>query len=415
MVATDAPGSGEGPAGREAVSRRIAAAVAALDTGRGAVLEIAGEPGMGKTSLLGLVVELAERRGARLARATALRGAAPSRQLFRDAWADLPARLLDRLTEADDETVFREVRTSLADWAAGGGVVVLDDVHLADEASLRLLARLVRTPVSAPLVLAVGHCSRRTGSVLLEALDDGARTGTTVRVELLPLAAETASVLLDSWYGAEERDPAFLAQLHDASGGNPRHLRILMAAGWRPELWPDSPGPDTGALLREAAAMAAELDALDPGQQTVVTAAAVLGGPFRSEDAAEISGIGLAATLEALTGLVRADVVRHVAPGALFAFRHPLLGHVAHERAPLPALLAGHQRALDLLTARGASAGDLARHAEHLIGANTAAAVPLLARGAAAILSDAPMTAARWLRLALQTPVGERPSTEARP
>ena len=61
---------------------------------------------------------------------------------------------------------------------------------------------------------------------------------------------------------------------------------------------------------------------------------------------------------------------------------------------------------------RGAGAVDLARHAEHLVGTDASAAAPLLARGASEILPDAPETAVRWLRLALQTPVGERPSAE---
>ncbi|MBW8805408.1 MAG: helix-turn-helix transcriptional regulator [Catenulisporales bacterium] len=158
--------------------------------------------------------------------------------------------------------------------------------------------------------------------------------------------------------------------------------------------------------------MGVELDALTAEQTAVVGAAAVLAGAFRPEDAARISGLGLPGTLDALDELVRADVIRHAAPGARFAFRHPLLGHVAHERTPLPTLLAAHQRALDLLAARGAGPADLARHAEHLVGTDAAAAAPLLARGAAEILPDAPATAARWLGLALQTPLGERPGAE---
>ena len=286
-----------------------------------------------------------------------------------------------------------------------------------------MLARLIRTPVPGPLLMAIGHCPRRTGSVLLEALDDGSRTGTVVRVELDALDLAAVNQLVSAWSGSTGLDPAYLEQIRAAADGNPRYLRVLTAAGWRPELWPDSPGEDTGALLREGASMAAELDALSPAEISVVGAAAVLGGPFRPEDVAAICtpnppdastppGIDLAGILNALDDLVRADVVRHVAPGARFAFRHPLLGHVAHERASLPTLLAAHQRALDLLKARGAGAVDLARHAEHLVGTDAAAAAPLLARGAGEILPDAPETAVRWLRLALQTPVGERPSAE---
>ncbi|NUR63808.1 MAG: ATP-binding protein, partial [Catenulispora sp.] len=387
--------------GREAQTVRLTAAVEALQSGRGAVLEIAGDPGMGKTRLLGLLAELAEGSGARVARSRALRGTATPRQLFRDAFADVPA---PGLADDDEEAVFRSVRAGLAGWAVGGpgfsgsglggasglggGAILFDDVHLADEASTRLLARLVRTPVPGPLLLAAAHCPRRTGSVLLEALDDGARTGTVVRIELDPLDEAAVAELLAAWYGRAEQeatgqgraehnqnteysltgqadpehlhDRAYIEQIRAAADGNPRNLRILTAAGWRPELWPDSPGEDTGALLREAAAMGVELDALTPEQAALAGAAAVLAGPFRPEDAVQISGLGLTRTLDALDELVRADVIRHVAPGARFAFRHPLLGHVAHERAPLPTLVAAHQRALNLLSARGAGAADLA-------------------------------------------------------
>ncbi|WP_344659532.1 helix-turn-helix transcriptional regulator [Catenulispora subtropica] len=425
MLATGSPQDWQALVGREAQIGRLTAAVEALGSGRGAVLEIAGDPGAGKTRLLALLAERAGAAGARIARSTALRGTGAPRQLFRDAWADVPA---PGLADSDEEAVFRTVRAGLAGWAAGpgggsvagrpggpgsgGGAVLFDDVHLADEASVRLLARLVRTPVPGPLLLAVGHCPRRTGSVLLEALDDGARIGTVVRIELDPLDETAVEELLTAWYGPGDHDRTYIEQIRAAADGNPRNLRILTAAGWRPELWPDSPGEDTGALLREAAAMGVELDALSAEQTAVANAAAVLAGPFRPEDAARISGLGLAGTLNALDELVRADVIRHVAPGVRFAFRHPLLGHVAHERASLPTLLGAHQRALDLLSTRGASAVDLARHAEHLVGADGAAAAPLLARGAAEILPDAPATAVRWLGLALQTPVGERPSAE---
>ena len=69
----------------------MAESFAALASGRGAVMEIAGDPGMGKTRLLGRLAQLASGHGARVARSTALRGNTIARQLFRDAWADVPA------------------------------------------------------------------------------------------------------------------------------------------------------------------------------------------------------------------------------------------------------------------------------------------------------------------------------------
>ncbi|MGW4896345.1 LuxR C-terminal-related transcriptional regulator [Kitasatospora sp. NPDC004240] len=427
--------------GRDTETARLAAVVSAMEYKQRAVVEIAGDPGIGKTRLMTILSELARRRGAGIARAHAVRGNTTPYQVFHEAFGDDTGPLPDTL---DEDDLFAAIRARLSRWAAvdGGGVLLLDDVHHCDEPSARLLARLIRTPAPGPLVLALAHSPRRTGSVLLEALDHGTRTGTVVRIEPKPLSTEAVAALLERWQGPEpgrtpglrgclslreedlspppgplpDPDPeahAFAERFREASAGNPRHLRILTAAGWHPDLWPDRPGTDPGGLLREAAPVAAELDALTDEARRAVGAIAALGDPFRADDAAEVTGLRLEQVLDVLADLVRADVVRPAGPGGRFAFRHPLLRHVAHERANVAVLLTAHRRALELLLRRGASATELARHAEHVVGTDGAIAVELLARGAAEILPDAPATAVRWLHLALEAmPSGDRPTPE---
>src|SRR5215475_8116086 len=53
--------------GRDAELERLAAAVAAARAGRGRIVLIAGEPGIGKTALLGCLAERAAAAGARVA------------------------------------------------------------------------------------------------------------------------------------------------------------------------------------------------------------------------------------------------------------------------------------------------------------------------------------------------------------
>ncbi|MEY9903826.1 ATP/maltotriose-dependent transcriptional regulator MalT [Catenulispora sp. MAP12-49] len=429
----------EGPlVGRDTETRRLVGVLEELGSGRGSVVEIAGDPGIGKTRLMNMLAEVARQRGVQVARAHAIRGSTVAYQVFREATGDWPGP--DQST-TDDEAVFRAIRARMADLAAdsSGGMLLLDDIHLCDEASAQLAARLVRTLAPGPLVLALAHQPRRTGSVLLEALEHGSRTGRVIRIEPQPLDAETVAMLLDHWRTSEGsagvpytdptrrhatpasdsasrrplNSPEFAEQLHAASGGNPRHLRVLVAGGWEPEHWPDRPGSDADGLLREAVAMTAELDALTPDASAAAQTAAVLGDPFRPEDVAEISGHDLDQILDALSDLVRADVVRPVASNGRFAFRHPLLRHIAHERAAISVLLTAHQRALDLFAARGVPAVQLARHAEYLVGTDASVAVNLLARGATEVLPDAPATAVRWLGLALENlPSGDRPTAE---
>lgn len=446
--------------GRDSEIARLKDVATALAAGRGTVVEIAGDPGIGKTSLLGALAAQADRVGAHVLRAHAVRGAEIPYQVFRDVWRDRPG--IDAVGDGLDGDLHGDreggpesdpfpgsapilpthprfrlglaVRTSLGDWAAGhGGVLILDDLHWCDEESEKLTAQLIRTPVPGPFVLAVAHRPRQTRSLLLEALDHGAQTGTVVRVEPEPLAADGVAALLGglrkgggvptvphSARASNRRaEPAgsyqdfearrYVERLTAASGGNPRNLRILVAGGWQADSWPDRAGTDRDALLREAATVTAELDALTPDASKVVGAAAVLGEPFRPEDVAVVSGLGLNRTLDALAELARGDLMRALASGGRFGFRHRVLGHVAHERTDPSFRLAAHRRALGRLSARGASAEARARHAEHVVGTDGALALQVLAEGAAEAITENPATAARWLRLVLDTlPGGDR-------
>ncbi|ULR48224.1 helix-turn-helix transcriptional regulator [Streptomyces deccanensis] len=418
MSAVPVPETGGLPVGREAELARLAQVVEALGNGRGSVVEITGEPGIGKTRLATALVELAARRRLPVARAHAVRGGATPLQVFRDAFE--ARRGFPRPTGGGGRA-FAEFRDRPARWASGG-VLVLDDVHWCDPVSTAALVRLVRSVVSGPFVLALAHRPRQTPPELREALEDGVRAGTVTRIEPGPLDAEAAAALLTGRHASastappthEPAGPApythepaalreFAGQVCAAAEGNPRHLRLLVAAGWRPGHWPDRPGTDLDGLLREAKPLIAELDALTPRAATAMAAAAVLGSPFRPQDVAQVSGLGLDPTLDVLAELERADLVRPAGWSGGLRFRHPVVGHVAYERAGSSVRLRAHHRALDLVTARGGRAAERARHAEHLLGADGVDAARTLAEGAAEVAARTPATAARWFRLALET------------
>jgi ATP/maltotriose-dependent transcriptional regulator MalT len=237
-------------------------------------------------------------------------------------------------------------------------------------------------------------------------LDDGVRVGTVTRIAVPPLTAEALGVLAERWSGGSAasalgKDEDHDRRLGEAAGGSPRNLRILLAAGWDPVLWPFQAGGDPGGLLREAAALTSELDLLSPDAGAVRRAAAILGDPFRPEDVAEVCGLPADRVLAALGELARADLVRPHDKGE-FAFRDPVLAHVAHEYSSFSEQSAGHRRALDLLTGRQTAAAALARHAENLLGTDSAAAAPILARAAAEVVARDPAAAAHWSGLALE-------------
>ncbi|MEU6485660.1 LuxR C-terminal-related transcriptional regulator [Streptomyces sp. NPDC046887] len=204
------------------------------------------------------------------------------------------------------------------------------------------------------------------------------------------------------------------AALHAASKGLPGYLRLLVAAGFEAGLWPERAGADEDGLLREAAPLLAELGALSEPARAAARAAAVLGGAFRPADAARIAGLGARDGLEACAELVRADLVRPAGHGGRLAFRHPVVGQVAHADCELPFLLDAHRRALRIAAERGAPARERARHAEHLVHTDGATAARVLAEGAAEAVTQAPAYAARWLRLALDALPARDPGVEER-
>ncbi|MER6243999.1 helix-turn-helix transcriptional regulator [Streptomyces griseorubiginosus] len=430
-----ARGNGAVLVGRQTQTECLSTVVRDLADGRGVVLEVAGEPGIGKTTVLGLLAEWAAEAGAVVARAHAARGATRPGQLITEILEGLEER--DRSTAREPAAGAKaELRGLLGRWAARrGGVLVLDNVHLCDEHSATRIAQLVRTPPPGPFVLALAHRPRQSGPLLREALEHGVETGSVVRMSLSALDVRAISDVLGqdgrhtdalSPYAVSRPAPdlpctewrtqdapvghgTYVEQLHAASGGNPRMLRILLAARWDPDEWPLSAGPDRDGMLRAAVPVVTELDALTADAARSVQVAAVLGDPFLPGDVAEVSGLGLDRTLAAFTELVDVDLIRPLPWGGGYAFRHPVLAHVALAHASPALRVEAHGRAMDLLTARRAPALLRARQAEHLVGAGSAEARQVLVDGAAEMMAKSPATAARWLRLALDhLPAGEQ-------
>ncbi|MEU9166440.1 ATP-binding protein [Streptomyces sp. NPDC048420] len=137
MTAVPVLAAGERPVGREAELSVLAGAVEALADGRGSVVEITGEPGIGKTRLAVALVELALRRGIPCVRAHTVRGNTVPFQVLRDAW---------ETRQTPGVGSFDPKSERLTEWT-GSGVLVLDDVHWCDPDSTAVLVRLARSMV----------------------------------------------------------------------------------------------------------------------------------------------------------------------------------------------------------------------------------------------------------------------------
>jgi DNA-binding CsgD family transcriptional regulator len=262
-------------------------------------------------------------------------------------------------------------------------VLLLDDLHWADDASLELVLHLLHRP---PAVAHLLVFAARPGAASARLLDAARHAPGFAELALEPLT-EAASLDLV----ASVRDPAVRRRVVREAAGNPLFLHELTRAAGRP-------GPALPRTL--AAAIGAELAALPPDARTLLDGAAVAGDPFDAELAAAATGLRFAAA--ALDRLVAADLVRPTGDGRVFAFRHPLVHRAAYDAAPPGWRLEAHRRAADALARHCAVPAARAFHVARYARPGDESAIALLAQAAVAAAETAPASAAHWYGEALR-------------
>lgn len=388
------------------------------------LIELTGDAGIGKTALLGELVSLARARHAVVLAGRPERGSSYS--VWADAFDDqhrlvgdvvrswTPAEraelgwLFPSLATREDALLgiplpgpapvgHRLVRELLERLAVSALVVVLDDMHTADPASLDLLGSLLRRPPNASVMFAVGYRDRQAGTRLREAIAGRSRQVTLTATRLAPLTeADTARMLSGQGTASWRR------QLHLESEGNPSYLKALSA-----ERTPfPGGGPGSGALhdvrAGDCPVFFDELDGLTPAARTVVEAAAVLGDVFDTTLVARMLEQPEAAVLASIGELIRQDLVRPVVSGQYFALRHPVVARVIRENAELSTRIELHRTADAALRARDASPATRAPHVEQWARYGDLDAVEVLENAAASVMSTDPVRAATWLKTALR-------------
>jgi ATP/maltotriose-dependent transcriptional regulator MalT len=408
--------------GRDSEIEQLEAALDALEEGGAAYASVEGEPGIGKTRLLDELRARAQARGH-----VVLSGGAAEfeREMPFSVWVDA----LDDYVAAQDLAAhpswndalaaeLGQVLPSLRDAGAGEGavaderfrahravsrllaivadekplVVVLDDLHWSDAASVELIAALGRRAPDAPVLIALGFRPSQVALRLTAALT-GPRTH---RLEPRPLSEAEATELLEHL----DRDAAAAVYRH--GGGNPFYLEQLGRMQNTGALAAEPAAVDGGVPAAVAGAIAAELGSLPGRARMLLGAAAVAGEPFDLDLAVAISDVDAGDALNALDELLDADLVRPTQVPRRFVFRHPLVRRAVYDGLGGGWRLSAHAHAAEVLAERGADAAEQAHHVEQSAGTGDDRAIEVLIAAGESAAARAPAAAERWFAAALR-------------
>jgi DNA-binding CsgD family transcriptional regulator/tetratricopeptide (TPR) repeat protein len=410
--------------------------LAEVDRGGTAAVELVGEPGIGKSRLLAEVAGRADTHGRLVLAGSAselerdlpfavfvdaldeyLRGLDLSRMehLDEDVLTELAHVFpsLSRLATApvvalqhERYRTHRAVRALFEHLAKTRPLVlVLDDFHWADSASIELLGALLRRPPAAPVLIAVAVRPRQMPERLATALERAHRAAALIRVQLGALTPLEARELV-----GERVDV-----LYEESGGNPFYLEQLSRSLNREGASSRSPevalaGIDVPSAV--AASLNEELALLSDGARRVLEGAAVAGDPFEPELAAAAANTSEAEAMDAVDELLQLDLMRNTDVPRRFRFRHPLVRRAVYEATPGGWRLGAHERCAQVLATRGATAAARAHHVQRSAREGDAGAVAVLREAGEETVRLAPASAAQWfadaLRLLPHTAVEER-------
>ena len=380
--------------GRSAELGELRAALTEALAGSSRAVLITGEPGIGKTTLAIRLAEDAEALGVpvRWGRGTVREGAPPfwpwiqivREQLLRSDPADRKRleraaaplyRMMPQLRRPDERTPsgparvggstddggearFRlfDATSSFLRAAAGGRglVIVLDDAHWADAATLLLLRHLVRELGLSPVLFVVSFREEdmAPGGPVAAALADlaGGPEARWIRLKGLDRTELTRHL------GAIARQPTSAAladRIHDATGGNPffaaELVRMLRSEGRLADgaLVADQPlglPPGVREVLRR------RLGRLSRQSRRSLELASLVGASFAVEFLARVSGDGPERTLGLLDEAVGAQLLDQLPqrPG-WFRFPHALVRETLVEGQGGVDRLRNHRRIAETL------------------------------------------------------------------
>lgn len=389
--------------GRDDERRVLGSVIDAAAAGSLAVGLVQGDPGIGKTGLLGAAARAAQHRGL-----TVLYGRCPEiplgalpafveaidpvlgqfdpdevgartelthlfPELGRMASAPAsPAPAPHGDVEQDQARLILGVLDLLRSLADDRAVLlVLDDLHWADDTTLRALSLLAERVADCRFALFGSYRDAGSGNpALVAAIDRLRRSGTVEVVTLHGLHAESADVLIERILGPVE--PELAAALLERTQGHPLFVQELCRRVEDAGVLADGTGPAVdfvNSVVPEGvkAVVRQRVHQLDATAAELLALGSVCGPEFELATVAAVGGFGDDQALDAIDSALAAHLVVE-APGGRerFAFAHALVRETLYESFSPPRLRRLHRRIADQMemTATGEPTQliELARH-----------------------------------------------------
>ena len=294
-------------------------------------------------------------------------------------------------------TAWRRFLESIAQ--AGPTVLIVEDLHWADDAMVAFLGHVAANTAGLPILLVV------TARPEVEERHPGwlgrARRSTVLSLGVLA-DRDMAALVEVTLPGAST---GLVATVLDRAAGSPLYAEQL-AAMFRDRLLSVAGGSldETAVPPTIAALLAARIDALPPDAKAVLLDASVVGKTFWSGAVASLGRHDRAEVEPLLTELAKRELIRPAFPSTIageaeYTFVHALVRDVAYGELPRAARLARHRAAAAWITERaGATLGEDAEivvaHLEQALGMAAATRATDEIRGIETGLIDALLAAA---------------------
>jgi DNA-binding CsgD family transcriptional regulator/tetratricopeptide (TPR) repeat protein len=354
-----------------------------IDNG-GHIVLISGEAGIGKSRIATEIVARAQRKGSRCFDVRCYESDraypfAPLRELLVDRSSERPFKEFDSQTgpivAPDKLRLFTSLAHSILDPSGSQPIVLLaEDLHWSDDATLEFLLFLARRALREPFLMLATYRSDDRTAGLDQFLDNVHRERLASELRLVQLSRNDVGQMIRAILGPERHPRAGLVRkVHELTDGNPlfvEEVLALLSAGGRlgqtdqgtdvtSEDWLSIPQGLTGTVRSRTADLSA-------AAKTILDAAAVIGQRFDFSVLRDLTELEESILIPLLKELISNGLVVEESTER-FAFRHALTRRAIYGDLLARERISLHRRVAEILIQldedeRDRRVGELAYH-----------------------------------------------------